>query len=1120
MIAAPIIQYPETNWQAGGPDTYRTSDTVVMISGTVPVVPADIDDETIYTVQHRFAIERVGVTGAYTDWSDDGMSVGITTLTATEIPWSFDGEFVVEPQVGDTVHMEFKTVTRRRILQMIGPVIDQSVASLVAVVIVDEDDISATADLPTSVQMKRAREYIKILVPAEAIILNQDNDFAGCNFYMSLQAGAGYVRMNDVLITDPDESETTSEVLSVSNYNETVGDLTVDTTKSHTVEHRFYTFELTTTVLTKLITENKIPNIFLADGQTLNMGQRFYFVTTAVAFDKVLNEAEESPYSVELAGSFLEYTTNYRSLPTRSRNDVLFSMSRDMMANNKTVNVVAGSVIRDIMDPISLEFERFYVIQDFIFATLSLDTLVKYDDADGDGLSDPPASSITKRRLASALGVRDEVTLQLLIDEQFDKHAANFDMLRHENVKSVGTATVYVTTAPQNDILVADGTSLSYPGDITRGIAAVAFLVRGTYIMDAGNLDYYFNPSLQRWEMTVNIEARLPGAAGNVPARSITRVDNASSLLQVINTDPTLYGSDRESNQELANRVKLARASFDSGTEPGYASSAYDVPGVLQARVEKEGDPLMMRDYDEPTMKHIGGKVDIYLKGSRLAQVVDQVAFKYEYPTDTYGNNVGEQFDVSDALSFRLRARNPKVTVSSPIVIVHRVRNVTRGQDYNLTGMQLTADGNTIILASSFENQVIGLATLDVMEVDYRYRSSNLLVLSNQPVVSIEQVTDSTGTVIDTSKYRLMKVEDPLTVGNSNIAKDAIQFLFQDNDNIAEFVTITDEPHDMLLSTDARLLYKGVDSATISVANQSDPTEIYLKDVDYSIVHGDEVEYTYLKLLTNGKIRHGDRVNVSYEAAVNFNVTYTVNTIIGQVAANVVTLRHACADVAVKQAVENQLDMAFKIVRKTGVDRTLLKSRVQRSLANFVRRLNMGETLTQDDVINVVRGVDGVKSVQMPLTRLMKRNGSFIALDDIGSPAFEIYQRTGGAGVTSYRTVLPVLTYSTVANGGPDNLFRGIYEDNRTLTLVSDASLVGRGRGRGYIQDDGKIIVSTTDGRPPQEKDYRVSYFAYYTADENVVSDVETSQMEYLAIDAVSTKNIEIVDDRIIKRGL
>jgi len=1121
-IAAPVIRYPMTNWQAGGPDTYRTSDTDIMMSGTVPVVMADYDEEVVYTVQQRFRIEREGVYGAYSSWSDDGMVVGPTTATAIEIPWSFEGEYVVEPSAGDTVHLEFKTVTRRSVQSMIGSVVEESAVSEVAVVVVSESAMSASADLPTSVQMHRAQEYIKIMVPESAIRLNDDSDFAGCSFYVSLDAGggSGYVRMNDVLVTDPDESETIDAILNETEYDESAGGIRVDTVRSRVVENKFYTFSFTTTVLTKLISEGRFPNVFLTDGTTLSQGQRFYFVASVTVFDNVLNEATESPYSIELPGSFIEFSTDYKTLPTRSRNDVIFSMSRDLMSNNTSVSVVAGSVIRDLMDPISLQFERFYTIQDFIFATMSLDTLVRYDDADNDGVSDPVATSINKRRLAAALGVSDAVTLQLLIDEQFDKYAANYDLTRHSSRKAVGTAVMFTTSPPTNDVYITDGSTISYPGDVDRGIAAVTFVVKGSYVMDSANLDYYFSPSEQRWEITVNIEAQLPGSAGNVPARSITRVNDGNSLLQVTNGSPTLYGSDRETNQEVANRVKLARTSFDSGNESGYASAAYDVPGVLQARVEEEGDPLMMRDYDEPTNRHIGGKVDIYIKGARLVQIVDQVAFKYEHPVDTYGNQIGEQFDVVDASSFRIRTRNPKVTENSPIVIVHAVRNVTRGADYDLGSLQIIGDGDTIVLASSLANQTIGMATRDVVEVDYRYRSSNILTLSTQPVLSVDEVTDSSGTLIDSSRYQIVKLEDPLQDGNSSIAHDGVQFLFGDSDDIDEFETVVDEEHDMLVGTDARLLYKGVDVASIVVSDPSDDTEIYVKDVDYTVITGSETEYTYLGLVSTGKIRHGDRVSVDYNASKNFNVTYTVNSVIGQVDTAVSSMRSSCADIAIKQGVENKVDLSFRVVRRSGVDKLQLKSRINKTLSNFVRRLNMGGPLTQDDVVDVVRGVSGVRSVQMPLTKMMKRNGSFIPLDDIGSPAFEIFQRTAAGGISSYRTLRPALTYKTIDNGGPSNLFRGVYEDSRPLELVSDPSLVGRGPGRAYIQDDGKIIVSTTDGRPPQEKGYKVSYYAYYSADDIAAADIETSQIEYLTIDSLATKNVEVVDERIVKRGL
>jgi hypothetical protein len=179
----------------------------------------------------------------------------------------------------------------------------------------------------------------------------------------------------------------------------------------------------------------------------------------------------------------------------------------------------------------------------------------------------------------------------------------------------------------------------------------------------------------------------------------------------------------------------------------------------------------------------------------------------------------------------------------------------------------------------------------------------------------------------------------------------------------------------------------------------------------------------------------------------------------------------------------------------------------------------MGETLTQSSVSGVVRGVDGVKDIRIPFTRMMKRNGSFIPLDPVGYATFETYNKASASGITSYRSIDKVLTYKTSDNGGDPNYFRGVYENNIPLTLVSSPIDVSKGAGRAYIQSDGKIIVSTTDGAPPQTKFYKVSYFTYYPADENPVGDLDTSEIEYLDIDNISLRDIEIIDEKVNKRG-
>ena len=1123
MISAPVILYPKTNWVAGSSEKYYSDSLVQMISGYIPVASADYEDNVLFSVQYRYQILRDGTLSPFTAFSESGITVGMTNSNVVEIPWSLNTDGIISLQNNDVIYFEFKSVKRSNVYTEVGIILDESSVIYLNAEIVSEELITATVDPSTGVQIKQARDYIKILVPRNSILLNGDSEFSGCSFYISLVAGGGedgYVRMNDVLVTMPDALETTIENLEESSIVDSANDLTVTTVKSRQVANEFYTYSFTKDVLSRLVSESKLPNIFLSDGTSLSQDRRYYFVASVNAYDEVLNQSIESGYSQELEGKFVVFTDEYESLPPRTRNDVLFTITKDLQTNNSKINAVAGSVIRDISDPIATEFERYYIIQDFVFIAGSLDTLLNFDDADGDGISDPISTSIKKRRLADALGLTDGATLQILIDEQFDKYASNYDIERQSAQKSVVKAVCYVTQKPTEDILIPDQTVLTYPGDTNQNLVPVSFLTSGTKILDAKNADYYYNPSTRRYEIEVDAEAQIAGSSGNVPSQTISVISNVNPVVQVINNVPAQYGSNRESNLDLSTRVKLARISYDSGTQGGYAAEAYEVPGVIEARVEQGGDPLMIRDYDTSDQKHIGGKVDIYIKGERNIQSVDQIAFKYEYPTDTYGKKVGEVFEIISARDFRIKTKNLKVSDNSPIVVVHTVRNITRSQDYSLDNFKIVGDGDTIILDKNITNNNIGMAAFDVVEVDYRYRSSNEITLSLQPVESVVEVTDYNGTIIDPSKYKLVKLDDPLVDGLSNIAKDSVKFYFDQGDGIENFIEVVNEEHDMLLNVPSKLNYKGVDIDTIVVSNYNDDSEVYIKGVDYEIDPGNETVFTYVVLLPNSKIRHGDRVYVDYSASQNFNITYITNSLVQDVQDRFDKMKHACADAITKVAVSNNIDLSFKVISKSGVDSKLLQSRLQTSIANYVAKIRMGESFTQGALTNVVHNTTGVKEIVMPLVRMMKRNSSFIPLDDLGVLRFETYHKTSAEGITSYISSDSVLSYRTSTNGGDSNLFRAVYENNIALQISENPSDVSKARGQCYIQSDGRIIVSTMDGSPPQNKYYKAAYYTYYSANENLVGDIYTSEIEYLDVDSQSLKDIEIIEERVVKRGL
>jgi hypothetical protein len=150
--------------------------------------------------------------------------------------------------------------------------------------------------------------------------------------------------------------------------------------------------------------------------------------------------------------------------------------------------------------------------------------------------------------------------------------------------------------------------------------------------------------------------------------------------------------------------------------------------------------------------------------------------------------------------------------------------------------------------------------------------------------------------------------------------------------------------------------------------------------------------------------------------------------------------------------------------------------------------------LTQSEVIHAIQSVADVDYVVLPFIKMAKADGSLIIRDDVDTPTFEVFNEGFS---TSYITKISVLTYSTTDQGGPSNLFRGVFENNLPLVLQSDPLDVSNGSGRAYIQADGKIIVSTKDGSLPDTKTYQVSY---YTKGEVGSKDIQVASLEYLTI--------------------
>lgn len=1037
-IAAPVILLP-----SGGAD-YATDIVSQTISGTTST------DTTEIKVNDSLA----------------GVS-----YTPGEMVWSWTGDMVLGSNVVSVVAIEKTTLS-------------PSAPATITITLVRRDDF-ITVSQPTGVRVREYQNQMEVINAQ-----NPEPNTIGYNYWVSTKSGGingTYAKINTDLVNSYTFYE--DDATELSRSVDTAGNIRVTTITDEITRVYYYSQFFTQARFQQLVANGSLQAVTFTDTTS------FFFVVTAVIYDPILGEVTESGYSIELEASPISITTGIRDLPQRTQSDIILTFSQELLVNNSGTDTKPGTVMRDIIDPISEEMARMYIIQNFLSRSLSISGLLDFDDADGDGISDSVSESLPKQALQLALNLSDTADVQRVIDDQFDKLAANVNETRRGATPAVGQVTFYIETPPIRDMTILEGAVVTSEGDLDQGIPSQNYQTLTTKILEYANRDDYYNTQTGRYEIEVDVEALNDGEETNTDSYTIRTISSgADSDFSVENPLPISYGRDEETNYELSTRIMLAFFA-DTGTEGGYAKVAANVPGVRRVRVEKANDPLMMRDYDSVRNKHVGGKVDVYIQGSRDQQVTDQIAFSFESIGQSLGTQEGETFTIISVPSFQFKSTNPRVTAHTPIFDVTRVYNSTRAAEYDISGYQIIGDGDTIDLDEAKPtNVLIGLAASDIIRVDYKFRSSDTFILQHQPVDEIVSVIGQLSGTLTSDNYELVKLEDPLQNGNSTIASDGIRIKFANNLPLTGFQTITDESHVMILGKEEDLDFVGADPESIIVRN-SDKTVKYIVNVDYRILPGTDTEPTALLIIESGSISNGEQILVSYNAIENFAVTYITNALLENVQEDLDEMKHACADVIAKQAIENSVDLAITVIpRSDVVDLSRLTSKINTAVANFVGQLPIGKSLTQSDVDHVIRNLDDIDYVVLPFTRMVKADDSFIVRDFVGETQWEIYNE----GVTTaYVTVAEVLSYNTVDKGGDENLFRGVFENSLPLVLQDDPLDVSGGAGRAYIQSDGKIVVSTKDGQLPDIKRYEV---AYYVEGETGSEDINVASIEYLRI--------------------
>jgi len=949
-----------------------------------------------------------------------------------------------------------------------------------------QDDLTSNAGIyiepPTGITVERFDGYVKIGTTAI------DSDYVtGYNFYAATEEGGGvygYTRINvDTIQTLESETEEVVTALGTLDVN---ADVAADANGTHLADPQYLRLQGTqensigtvlqtdfnermeipettdvvrvATTISKVETVTKYsfihdrnadetstyPAVPVSAFNAIPDEDLLYYTVTALFYDPDAGIEYESSMSMELPGSPFRITSGTGNFPMITRQQIVRDYVEAVYRSNPEVAVQPGSTLRDTMiDPFSSESERMRFILDFVHRAQSPSTLLAIDDPNFANISIPVERSEYKLALAHAFRLTDMRDVQIIIDQAFEKWASNYGAERLGGTKARGEVVLFTTKQPTASKPIPLGSVVQ--------AGSYNFLTTSAAEITLSNIASFYDASTGRYSVRAYVQGQNPGTGYNLPAGQINKVRDIKGLF-VTNPAATYGGKGLETNRELVIRVQRMIAGSEIGNRVGYKKLLAGIPKVTEAIIVGPGDALMKRDYDSTRQEHMGGKLDIWIKGENEATVSDTFAFTFEEAHDVQFEIMGNPQD----LKFRAVPQSPyaALTPSNPLIEMldfpthlprYGLYNATQGFWMTLTDVSYVSF-DTIQLSSS-HNDPAEITLTDVFIGDYRYRTSDKHEMTRQPVTSITSFSGQvgqTGTVLS-AYYDLYKPNSPLLLGRSTRAGDYIQI--DDSSvptGIGQVQTVTGEVHVILGEYVEYLNFLGANKLTLEVWNEDRTTQY--KPVatgelapDYRIIDPTDASITPLGIqrTENSTITSGETLLIDYEHDENFTVTYKSNALINITQTEIDAKRRLLGDVITKHAVDTEVDISGTVVLEVGASPVTADKAIRTALLNLFASLKTGAPLRQSTAIDTINGTTGVSYLVVPLTKMCRAEGSIIVRETLDtSDAADLFEVTTWSTETvKIYLIKDELSSPTTDGGGPVTEFRGVFlnEDAQTL---------------------------------------------------------------------------------------
>jgi len=321
----------------------------------------------------------------------------------------------------------------------------------------------------------------------------------------------------------------------------------------------------------------------------------------------------------------------------------------------------------------------------------------------------------------------------------------NYGIPRSAGVAATSTVTIYYSrVSDTNYTVIPISTSFS---DST----GLVFKTTQKYSFSPAEMQANYDVSLLLYTATVAVTATAVGTDYNLPANQITVYPStlSSYIDYVTNLSSITNGEDKETNLVYATRLKTYYVSRNLGTVPGYKADIKNlIPAIEDIKVVCKGDTFMTRDIISVLINavatdiHIGGKVDIYLKGSQYDQVTASVTINSgKLPLSVAYSKINQgTLTVTNV-------DHPALTVTHSLLntsdVAYLIITNTGQTSYSLTATDT-------IVVSYHTNDTIPVQTTDTFECGLSKISLDT------PLMSVVSVTDSVDTSIiyaETTNY-------------------------------------------------------------------------------------------------------------------------------------------------------------------------------------------------------------------------------------------------------------------------------------------------------------------------------------------------------------------------------